>query len=82
MYTRQTTGIDAEQKSNITGFITVPEPKIKEIQTPNGIVVFVEFVGATDAELKSIYEKKTTVSELYEKLGTDVTDYSRSSLLP
>ena len=81
IYTKQTTGIDAYQKSNITGFITVPEPKAKEIQTPNGIVVFVELVGATDAELKSIYEKKITVRELYDKLGTDITAYNRASVM-
>lgn len=81
IYTRQTSGIDANQKSNITGFITVPETKIEKIHTPNGLVLFVELVGATDSELKAIYEKKLSVNELYEKLGTDVTSYRRQSLV-
>lgn len=81
IYTRQTDGIDAYRKSNITGFITVPETKVEEINTPNGIVVFVELVGATNAELKSIYEKQICVKELYEKLGTDVTSYNRESVV-
>ncbi len=81
IYTGQIEGIDANCKSNITGFITVPETKVAEIHTPNGIVLFVELVGATDPELKGIYEKKYSVKDLYEKLGTDVTSYHRQSVL-
>ena len=54
IYTGQTTGIDTQQKSNITGFITIPDVKANIIDTPNGNVSFVEFVGATDNELKAI----------------------------
>ena len=81
LYTGQTTGIDSEQKSNITGFITVPDDKFKEIDTPNGKVFFVEFIGVTDNELKAIRNKEISVKELYEKLGTDVTDYNRQSVI-
>ncbi|MEI0479199.1 suppressor of fused domain protein, partial [Brachyspira pulli] len=52
-----------------------------EINTPNGKVIFVELLGATDAELNAIYDKKITVKELAQKIGTDITDYSRESLL-
>lgn len=52
-----------------------------EIRTPNGIVIFVELIGATDAELKEIYDKQMRVEELYEKLGSDVTDYHRQSVV-
>lgn len=68
-------------KSNITGFITVPEPKVETINTPNGRVDFVELIGVTDAELKSILNKEMTVKELYEKLNSDVTDYHRDSVV-
>ncbi len=81
IYTRQTEGVDADRQSNITGFITVAEPKVPEISTPNGIVVFVELVGATDAELRAIYDKQLRVKELYEKLGSDITDYHRQSVV-
>ena len=81
IYTRQTQGIDVENRSNITGFITVPEPKLEKIDPPNGLVLFVSLVGATDAELYSIYSKQTSVKELYQKLGSDVTDYHRQSVL-
>lgn len=81
LYTGQTRGIDVKMKSNITGFIMVPESRIASIETPNGKVDFVEFIGATDAELKAVRAKEMTVKELYEKLGTDVTSYFRESVL-
>ncbi len=45
-----------------------------------GKVEFVEFVGATDAELVRIMDKKLNVKDFYEKLGSDITDYNRESL--
>ena len=79
VYTGQVKGMDVGQRSNITGFITVPEPKRAYLDTPNGRVELVEFVGATDAELKKIVNHEITVKELYAKLGTDVTSYHRKS---
>ena len=81
LYTGQTEGIDYNQKSNLTGFITIYEPKVKEINTPNGKVEFVEFIGVTDAELKDIIDGKIKVADLYEKIGSDVTDYNRKSVI-
>lgn len=81
LYTGQTVGIDFNQKSNITGFITVPDDKFREIDTPNGKVCFVEFIGVTDNELKALNYKEITVKELYEKIGSDITDYHRQSVI-
>lgn len=81
LYTGQTEGIDCNRKSNITGFITVPDDKFREIDTPNGKVCFVEFIGVTDNELKAILNKEIRVKELFEKLGSDVTDYNRQSVI-
>ena len=81
LYTGQTEGIDCNRKSNITGFITVPDSKFNEVNTPNGKVSFVEFVGATDNELKAIQNKQIGVKELYEKIGSDVTNYNRNSVI-
>ena len=78
--TKQKEGIDSEQKSKITGFITIPD-EAGEINTPNGKVIFVELLGATDSELNAIYDKKITVKELAQKIGSDITDYNRESLL-
>lgn len=80
IYTGQQMGVDARQLSKITGFITIPDTKVPPMQTPNGKVEFVEFIGATDAELLKLKNKEMTVKELYGKLGTDVTDYGRESL--
>lgn len=81
IYSGQTTGIDSLQKSNITGFITIPDVKAKELDTPNGKVMFVEFIGVTDKELKAIMNKELNVKDLYEKLGTDITNYNRNDVI-
>ena len=81
LYTGQTEGIDYNRKSNITGFITVPDDKFHEINTQNGKVNFVEFIGVTDNELKAIQKKQITVNELYKKNGSDVTSYNRNSVI-
>lgn len=80
IYTGQDKGIDYMQKSKITGFITVLDEEVGFINTPNGIVEFVELVGAYNSELERIMDKKITVKELYKKLGSDVTDYNRKEL--
>lgn len=81
VYTGQTMGIDRNQRSKLTGFITAADPLANTLDTPNGRVEFVEFIGVTDSELKAIIDKKISVKELREKLGTDVTDYMRDSVI-
>lgn len=80
IFTGQKTGIDAYQKSNLKGLITVPDSAVNTIETPNGEVEFVSFVGMTNAELSKINSEQD-VREIYEMLGTDVTDYHRKSLV-
>ena len=81
VYTGQTVGIDVNQKSNITGFLTIPDTNFRTLNTPNGKVEFVEFVGITNNEILAIKNKKTDVKTLYEKLGSDITDYNRKSII-
>lgn len=81
IYTGQKEGIDRYQKSKLTGFITVSDPSVNTLDTPNGRVEFVELVGATDSELSAIMDGKIRVKELYERLGSDVTDYGRESIV-
>ena len=81
LYTGQTQGIDATRKSNITGFITIPDTNFQTINTPNGKVTFVEFIGATNEELIALKNKEITVKELYEKIGSDITSYNRKSVI-
>ncbi len=81
VYSGQTQGIDTKMKSNITGFITIPDKEIASITTPYGTVEFVEFIGVTDAELVAVMNKEIRVKELYEKIGSDVTNYNRKSVI-
>ena len=81
LYTGQTQGIDVEMKSNITGFITIPDNELNPINSPNGKVTFVEFIGATDSELIALKNKELDVKSLYEKIGSDITNYSRKSFI-
>ena len=80
IYTGQTAGIDCAQKSNITGFICVYDPYVRTLRTPNGRVDFIELIGMTDAELKTLHSKES-VAQIYQRLGTDVTSYRRASLV-
>ena len=80
LYTGQTQGIDAYQKSDLTGFICIKDPTVETIDTPNGRVEFLELVGMTDAELKTLSDR-ASVAEIYKKLGSDVTDYRRASVV-
>ena len=81
LYTGQTEGIDVNMKSNITGFITIPDKEFNSIDTPNGKVEFVEFIGATNAELIALKNKEIDVKTIYDKIGSDVTNYNRESVL-
>ena len=80
LYTGQTEGIDAYRKSNLTGFITIKDPTVETIDTPNGKVEFLELIGMTDAELKTLSDR-ASVEAIYNKLQSDVTDYHRESLV-
>ena len=79
IYTGQKLGFDVNQRSRLTGFVTVLD-EAGTIDTPNGKVDFVKLIGATDAELRAVMDKRLTVQELVERIG-DVTDYTRSSVI-
>ena len=80
IYTGQQVGMDAKQKSNITGFITISDTSVNTIDTPNGRVEVLELIGMTDAELKTL-SNKASVMDIYSKLGSDLTDYRRASIV-
>lgn len=74
-------GGDCNEKSNITGFITIPNNKFNEINTPMVKYVLLNLLWVTDRELRAIQNKQIRVKELYEKLGSDVTSYNRKSVI-
>ena len=47
----------------------------------HGRVDFIELVGVTDAELQQILNEEETAQGLYARLGSDLTDYGRQSLV-
>lgn len=79
IYTGQELGFDVNQRSRLTGFITALD-EAGTIQTPNGKVDFVKLIGASDAELRAVMDKKLRVRELAERIG-DLTDYTRESVI-
>ncbi len=81
IYTGQTMGMDVEQLSKITGFITAEDEQAGSIDTPNGKVTFIELIGATDKELKMIIEKELKVVDLYRKITDSLTDYNRDDCI-
>lgn len=81
IYTKQTEGIDVAQTSALTGFISLADDLAPEIETPFGKVEFICLVGATDSELRAIYDKEKTVVEIAERLNSQVTDYNRQSVI-
>lgn len=80
IYTGSDKGVNVAQDTLITGFVT-KEDTMGTIDTPNGKVQFVELIGATDAELRALEDKQITVQDLIDKIGTDVTDYHRQSVI-
>ena len=54
---------------------------LKTINTPNGKVDYVEFIGATNNELLALKNKEIDVKTLYEKIGSDITNYNRNSVI-
>ena len=81
LYTGQSEGIDSMKKSKITGFVTIPDTNFKPINTENGKVIFVEFIGATNDELVALKNKELNVEDLYNRLQSDITDYNRKSMI-
>jgi len=64
--------------------LTAADDLAKPLDTPHGKVEFVTLIGATDAELRNVYESETSkleVIKLLKELGNQVTDYDRQSLV-
>ncbi|MGM9542425.1 MAG: suppressor of fused domain protein [Candidatus Limivicinus sp.] len=74
--------IESPASSPMTpGFLLVPDTKARELDTPNGRVSFIELVGITASELSALKNLEISGPELYRRLGSDLTDYSRKSVI-
>ena len=74
-------GIDIAGRSNIVAFITVPDKDLQSLETPYGRVDFIALIGITKKELQALRNGKITEKELYEKIRSDVTSYTRKSVI-
>ena len=81
VYSNDPKGIDAEKKSKITSYITIPDQNLKTLETQNGKIYFVQFIGVTTEEINTIINKELRIENLYAKLPSDITDYGRESVI-
>lgn len=61
-------GLDYKHESEITSLITIPDAKDNTINTPNGLVKFVQFVGVTENEILEIIKDEKAKKQLHLKL--------------
>ena len=81
VYTGQESGMDIEEKSDKVAFIVVPDARVNPVEGPHGTTSFLEIVPISKAELQALINKEIDVEALYKKIGTDLTDYNRKSVI-
>jgi len=74
-------GMDYKRESDKVAFIIVPDARIGSVEGPFGTVHLRQAVPITRAEHQALKAKQIDVKTLYEKIGTDLTDYSRPSVI-
>ena len=74
-------GMDYKRVSDKVAFIVVPDARISSVDGPFGTVHFRQAVPITRTEYKALKAKEIDVETLYEKIGTDLTDYDRPSVI-
>lgn len=71
--------------TEIVGLAFVTDPVLGEINTPHGIVKFIQLVGITADELQSIKDKKVDAEAVLNRIAANnvrlVTDLTRTSKL-
>lgn len=75
-----TEGMDYKQLSDKVAFIVVPDARISSVGGPFGTVLR-QAVPITKAEYDALESKQIDVKTLYEKIGTDLVDYDRPSVI-
>ncbi len=78
-----TTKINFNRNNNLSTIVFTYDPELKPINTPNGIVVFLEVVGITEEEKISMisWNNAKFLETLREKIPLFITDVERESVL-
>ena len=63
------------------GFIALPETKLNTVNGPGGSIAFKKLLYITASELKALEEGSVDAQSLYKKIGTDISDYGRKSVI-
>lgn len=74
-------GMDYKRESDKVSFIIVPDARIGSVEGPFGTLHLRQAVPITKAEYDALKSKKIDVKTLYEKIGTDLVDYNRPSVI-
>ena len=74
-------GMDCMRKSDKVAFIIVPDARISSVEGPFGTVHLRQAVPISKSEYDALKSKKIDVKTLYEKIGTDLVDYDRPSVI-
>lgn len=74
-------GMDYRRISDKVAFIIVPDARISRVEGPHGTVHLRQAVPITRAEYNALKANQIDVKTLYEKIGTDITDYDRPSVM-
>jgi len=73
--------LDADKSSDKVGYIVVYDDILMGRQYRAEIFAFLELIPITQPELEALESGEIDVFTLYEKIGTDLTDYDRPSVI-
>ena len=74
-------GVDYKRESDKVAFIIVPDARISSVEGPFGTVHLRQAVPISKSEYDALKSKKIDVKTLYEKIGTDLVDFDRPSVI-
>lgn len=73
--------LDAEKSSDKIGYIVMYDDVLMSRQYRAEIFSFLELIPITKSELDALESGEIDVKTLYEKIGTDLVDYDRPSVI-
>ena len=73
--------LDADKSSDKVAYIVFRDERLLPRMYRAEIFRFLELIPITQPELEALESGKIDVFTLYEKIGTDLTDYDRPSVI-